>query len=220
VIGRPCSITAHDDEVYVSGITVCESKWYVQVYNQEGEVQRSWTRKGKRHERCYTSVAVSSSGTVFIADYSHKSVHVFDQNGVFLHKWGRREGQRMSNIEGIAVSRSSAGGGGHEVYLSQRGRIQVYSCRGIHLRTLDVDTARWDTDEETGCNYVSRVAISNSGDLYLIDTSTLRIQVLDKFGSLIRHITGFDDPSGVAFSSAGDGYVIDNTGIKVFNAEE
>lgn len=218
--GTQTSIAVFNEEVYVTGFANNQGKRQVLVYNQEGVLIRSWTRKGRRAgQSSRSSLAISNQGEVYVADYWSKNVQVFDHQGSFVRKWNHRGEDQISAVEGIAVSTSDAGD--DEVYLAQQDHISVFTGNGSYLRTLHVEKWNDEDDEENDDEDVDTpynkliyaVAISDWGEIYVTDPFTNIVQVLHKTdGLFIRQFDSFNVPSGVAFS-ADNAFVVDKTGI-------
>lgn len=218
VAGIQTSIAVFDDEVYVTGLPVSSGKRKVQVYSQEGVTIRSWTRKGKRSERHSQSpsrLVISNKGEVYIADKWCKNVQVFDKYGVFLRKWNYRGESQLTDVKGFAIS-SYNDGDDAELFVTHHHFIEVFSENGSNLRTLHVERTDGDDEQEIKS---SVVAISNAGEMFMSDSSSNSVQVLDNNdGHYIRQMDSFDGLSGIAFSNFGDVYVLDNKGIQVFTS--
>lgn len=165
-------------------------------------------------------VAVSGSGTVFIADTLNNRVQIFSNTGIFVGKWGSTgsgTGQ-LNGPFGIALD------GPGNVYVADNGnnRVQKFSSNGSFL-------LKWGT-YGSGNGQFDRplgVAVDNSGYIYVADYGNNRIQkfsntgvFLAKWGSNGTGNGQFNAPYGAAVDSSGNVYVADygNSRIQKFSS--
>jgi tripartite motif-containing protein 71 len=173
-------------------------------------------------------VAVDSSGNVYVADWGNDRIQKFSSNGTFITRWGSigTGAGQFSGPEGVAVDSSG------NVYVdSGNDRIQKFSSNGTFI-------TRWRSygavDDALGsCSYycystsVSGVAVDSSGNVYVADPYTDRIQkfssngtFITKWGSIGTADGQFRYPHGVAVDSSGNVYVADwgNDRIQKFSS--
>ncbi len=157
--------------------------------------------------------AVDDRGRIWIADFGHSRLRVFDSNGGYLGGWGGRGAGEFGFRElcGVAIS-------GDALYVADtwNGRVQAYTTAGV-LRA------------SAGELYGPRgVAIAPDGRVWVADTGNHRVV---SYGALLedRRITGkrgsgpgeFVSPIGVATSPSGSIYVADtgNRRIQILSPE-
>lgn len=171
------------------------------------------------------SVAVHGD-EVYVTDFGHQHVKVFDRRGgPILRRWGRSgmgDGQfadkdpnnQRSGPAGLAVHED-------EVYVTDLGnnRVQVFNRRGMFLRT-------WGSPGtgDLQFNTPGRVAV-HAQDVYVTDSGNHHVKVFDrcgcflgKWGELGAGNRQFNGPAGIAVHD-GEVYVADrfNRHIKVFD---
>ncbi|MBQ11878.1 MAG: hypothetical protein CMJ45_10045, partial [Planctomyces sp.] len=158
------------------------------------------------------SIALDSSGDVYVADTGNHRVQKFDKNGRFLAEWGSlgsRNGQ-FDSPSGIAV-------GGVFVYVADTGnhRVQKFDKSGRFA-------SKWgakgildgEFDSPTG------IALDDSGNLYVADSGNHRVQKFDslgrfaiQWGSLGSRDGQFRSPNGIVVD--GSVYVADTGNHRV-----
>ena len=165
------------------------------------------------------SLALDSSGNIYVTDKSNNCIQVYNNAGILLRKIGSigtADGQ-FSSPEGIKLD--SAG----NIYVVDSGnsRIQVFNNAGTFLRKFG---SSGGADGQFSSPY--GIALDSVGNIYVTDNSDNRIQVFNNAGIFLRKFgsTGTADgqlkaPRDVSLDSAGNIYVLEfgNARIQVFN---
>jgi sugar lactone lactonase YvrE len=145
--------------------------------------------------------AVDGRGRVWIADFGHSRLRVFDADGGFLGGWGGRGGGEYGFKElcGVAIL-------GDALYVADtwNGRVQAYTTSGV-LRA------------SAGDLYGPRgVAVSPDGSVWVADTGNHRVVSFDPllqdrrtFGKRGTAADEFVSPIGIAAAPSGAIYVAD-----------
>ena len=122
------------------------------------------------------SIAIATSGDMYIADTNNHRIQKFDQNGNFISKfgtYGSGDGQ-FWNPRGIVIATSG------DMYIADTNnhRIQKFDQNGNFLMKFGT---RGSGDGQF--NYPQGITISRSGDMYIADTNG--IQKFDSNGNFI-----------------------------------
>jgi sugar lactone lactonase YvrE len=165
----------------------------------EGEGQMTWP----------TSVALDSSGNVYVADEWLNRITVFDKDGEFLRSWGKAgsgDGE-MDRPAGIAISPQGT------VFISdsRNNRIQKFSLDGAFLGKFgSAGSGHGQLNMPWG------IALGKDGSVYVADWRNDRIQVFGSdgewqasFGESGSGVGQFNRPAGVCVDDDGDIYVAD-----------
>ena len=207
----------------------------IQVFDSSGTFQRKWGTGGAGDSRFTASpqfsgpagVEVDGCGDIFVTDFNNRRVQKFTSDGTFITIWGwggSGSGQ-FDRPTGIAVDMK----GRVFVVDTFNHRIQRFSPSTIALTHLFKN--KWGGFGSTESQFSSPFGIAvntNTGNIYVADTSNHRIQEFDASGTFIRKwgSSGPDSgeflfPQGVAVdSNTGEVYVADtnNHRIQVFDA--
>jgi sugar lactone lactonase YvrE len=123
------------------------------------------------------SVAVDSSGNVFVADTNNNRIQKFGPSGKLLDKWGSKgDGDGQFNHPGsIAVDSL----GNVFVVDTDNNRIQVFNSSGKFL-------TKWGSrgKQEGQFNSPYGIAVDSSGNVFVADTNNNRIQKFSPCGEL------------------------------------
>ncbi len=155
------------------------------------------------------SVAVDSSGNVYVADAGNGRIQVFDPSGNFLRQIGSPGWGDGMFSEPSAVALDTSG----NLYVPDRHQatIQVFDPSGKFLR-------KWGSlgSADGELYFPQGIAIDSSGNVYVADCWNDRIQVFDSTGKFLRKWGSegegegeFEDPYGIAVDSSGNAYVVD-----------
>jgi streptogramin lyase/DNA-directed RNA polymerase subunit RPC12/RpoP len=198
------------------------------------------------------SVAVDGAGRIYVAEYSGGRVQVFDSAGTFLTQWmadtrmplvdmaADRGGtvyivqsgriRRFEGATGRALGEMSRARlfGYKDVTVALDGTLWAVSENAVvHLgragavqRTIDLKQA---VDEDAS---PARVAVSGTGDLYVLDEWNASVyhlnpggRFVDRFGGKGEGLGNLRSPEDVAVDGRGRVYVSDlGTAIHVFDA--
>ena len=154
--------------------------------------------------------AVDEQGRLWVADFGHSRLRVFDPDGGFLGGWGGRGGGEYGFKElcGVAIR-------GEDLYVADtwNGRIQAFTTAGV-LRA------------SAGELYGPRgVAVAPDGRVWVSDTGNHRLVSYDGllqdrrfYGKRGKEPGDFTSPVGIAVSPAGSVVVADagNQRIQIF----
>jgi DNA-binding beta-propeller fold protein YncE len=164
------------------------------------------------------SVAVDSSGNVFVADTGADRIVKFDPSGAPVKSWGGRGtgAGEFAGPVGLAVDASD------HVFVADDGnhRIQEFDDAGHFIR-------EWGSLGSAPGRFTDpwAVATNGAGDVYVGDLSNRRVQEFDPTGTFIRKWGSGDpenplNPMGLAVGPSGNVYVADfsNSRIAEFSA--
>jgi DNA-binding beta-propeller fold protein YncE len=169
-------------------------------------------------------VATDAAGYVHVGDERNFRIQTFDGSGNFVRKFGSLgEGPgQFANIVGLATDRL------RNLYVADAGTselghgqslIQIFSPSGSFLRSWEVFAGELTRP--------TRVAVDNSGNVYVTDRYSSRVVVFDSSGNAVRTWgrLGTDDglfngPIGIAIDPLNNVYVVDqgNSRIQVFSS--
>jgi hypothetical protein len=167
------------------------------------------------------ALAVSASGTVYVADWGNDRITMYDANGTFLHLWGSKGSAagQFKDPTGIAVDQDGW------VYVTDYGnaRIQKFTSGGDFV--IQWGVSGWG-DGQFQLPY--GIAAAPNGHLYVIDTGNARVQEFTSDGTFVRKWgsqgSGADQFSGFAYGIAvgpdGEVFVADsgNCAVKRFTS--
>ena len=155
----------------------------------------------------FTGVAVTPSGTIFVADCANDKIHVFDDARNFVRSFG----QRGAGNGQLQNPRS--------VVIGSNGLLYVTSNNGVDVLTENEDFVR-----RIGPGMLSEpwdVAV-HCGEIYVADSGHDCVAVFSREGELVRTIGSagsnpgqFHYPAGVAISRDGELYVSDSNNHRV-----
>ncbi|HSS45438.1 MAG TPA: DUF2298 domain-containing protein, partial [Thermoanaerobaculia bacterium] len=157
--------------------------------------------------------AVDDRGRLWVADFGHSRLRIFDASGGLLGGWGGRGNGMFAFRElcGVAIR-------GNDVYVADtwNGRIQAFSLAGEWKATAVKDL------------YGPRgVAVAADGTVWVTDTGDKRVVVFDKDlkeRQRIGHVGSgpleFSEPVGIAVGPGGSIYLADpgNRRIQILDA--
>ncbi len=184
-----------------------------------GRIRRVAAEEGRRPAVPH-SVAVDAEGNLFVADRAGE-IWVFSPEDKFLRRFGA---DQLDRPTGIALDRRR-----QLLYVvdgsqvkSQNHRVEVFSLRGEHLRTIGTRGAA-----PGQFNFPTNVAVAPDGRLFVVDMLNFRVQVFDADGGLVSMfgVPGagapgtFDKAKAVSFDAFGNVYVVDSAQgtVQIFN---
>jgi len=209
--------------VYPSGIAV-NGSGYVYVTDIQG--MQVFTASGQFVARLNPSqdyrdctIAINSTGCVFMADYDNNQVQVYSPVGQLLYTMGTvgsLPGQ-FSEPAGITVNKTDY------VYVADKlnDRVQVFTPGGLFLNTFGTSgNGVGQFDGPVG------VATNNSGYAYVTEYNNNRVQVftpwnqsVNMWGTAGINNGQFNNPAEIAVNSSGNVFVADpnNYRVQAFN---
>jgi DNA-binding beta-propeller fold protein YncE len=167
------------------------------------------------------TIAVDSSGNLWVADTENNRVQEFNSKGEYLTKFGTEgtgNGQ-FKSPRGIAIDSS----GNLWVTDSSNSRVEKFNSKGEYLSQFG--TSGSGNGQLSG---PSGLAIDASGNLWVVDTNHFRVQefnskgeYLTKFGSAGSGNGQLSLPTGIAIDTSGNLWVVDteNRRIQEFNSK-
>lgn len=165
-------------------------------------------------------VAVDSVGNIYVADSGNNRIQKFDQDGVFLKKWGglgTGNGQ-LQYPKGIAIDQSG------KIYVTDRDnhRVQIFDTEGNFLGKFG-GYGSGDGQLNGPCG----ISLDQTGNVYVVDKFNHRVQKFDssghyicKWGNQGSDAGEFNYPSGIIVDRFGNVYVSDGNGnIQKFDTD-
>ncbi|MBI3639844.1 MAG: hypothetical protein HY223_05960 [Thaumarchaeota archaeon] len=165
------------------------------------------------------SVALDSSGNIYVVDRGNDRVQKFSNSGTYIFTLGVSGKSDTDNSHfntPVSVSLDSSG----NIYVADtyNHRIQKFSSSGEYLMTLGV-SGSYGSDN-AHFSYPESVALDSSGNIYVADTYNHRIQKFSSSGTYLSTLGipgefGTDNahfcyPASVTLDSSGDIYVTDS----------
>ncbi len=201
----------------------------IQVFTPTGQFLFKWgksggdgtsgTGNGEFLNPC--SIAINSSGYIYVADTDNHRVQVFTSTGQFLFKWGKNGGDGTSGSNngefqyptGIAVNGSNC------VYVvdSWNTRVEVFSLTGQYL-------FQWGSPGSGDGSFTTprEIEVNGSGCVHVTDTGNHRVEVftitgqyLSQWGSSGAVDGKFSYPWGIAINETGNIYIGDTENNRV-----
>ena len=165
-------------------------------------------------------IGTDEQGNLYVADSMNYQIQVFDNDALFLKKWGQQGSNdgEFNYPVGIAVSNSG------NIYVADQynHRIQKFNHEGTFIKS-------WGSFGENDGEFDTpmRLAVNGLENVYVVDFGNNRIQVFDNDGNFINkwgthgNSEGqFDSPRGIAIDIMQNVYVSDtnNNRIQKFNS--
>src|SRR5215207_1213059 len=158
-------------------------------------------------------VASDASGNIYVADRNNQRIQKFDPDGVFITKWGifgDADGDFLYPIE-VAADAS-----GNVYVVDQKSpRIQKFDSEGNFV-TMWGDYGRGDGEFHLDYRFhkgPAGVATDASGNVYIVDQYSCRIQKFDSEGNFITKWGSYGSrdgqlyyPEGLATDRSGNVY--------------
>jgi len=156
------------------------------------------------------SLAIDSSGNIWVADTNNNRLQKFDSSGTFLMKFGSTgsgNGQ-FDNANSIAIDSSG------NLYVSDHNnrRVQIFDSSGNFLSQF----GSFGTGDGEFIN-THYVAIDSFDRIYVGDRERPVVQIFDSSGNFITKFGSFSDAKDIAIDNSGKIYVVDNHQAWVFS---
>ncbi len=218
VVGNTTGLALSPDEtaLYVA----CASTGSVLRFDlKAGKAERVAKEEGRKPASPF-AVALDAEENLYISDRAGE-VLVYSREGKFLRRFG---GDHLDRPTGLALDRTR-----QLLYVvdgsqvkSQNHRVEVFSLKGEHLRTLGT---RGGAPGQF--NFPTNVTVAPDGRLFVVDMLNFRVQVFDAEGGLLGMFGSigaggpgtFDKAKALAFDTFGNIYVVDSQQgfVQLFN---
>lgn len=172
-------------------------------------------------------IAITSDGTIYIADSGNNRIEYFSASGEFLGSWG--------NYASLDENGNAPAGYFNEpwgVAVGPDGSVYVADTWNYRIQKFSADgefITMWGTGGQGDTPYSfwgpRGIAVDSNGQVYVTDTGNKRVVVFDENGNFVAQIGSggmengqFDEPVGIAVDASGYVYVADtwNYRIQVF----
>lgn len=166
-----------------------------------------------------SSFYISASGIIYVTDSGNDQVTSLDTLGNVLQTTGGYGWVEAAFDEPVDVFATPL-----SIYVSDKNnhRIQRFD-RDLNFISSLMTRQRENSESEFG--YPLGCAVSNQGDIYILDSENQRVIKSDLFGNFMQNFGGFDagnyqlnNPRSIAVSPDNKIYVLDKSGIVVFDA--
>jgi sugar lactone lactonase YvrE len=161
---------------------------YVVKFDSSGQHVADWRAEPWQYGAAQ-GLAVDYDGRVYVFTRS-STVRVYDNDGAFLQEWspgtGSADGQFGYNSHIIQMAVAKDSGGNDVIYMIDDGnkRVQAFTTAGVFVK-------KWDySSVVTGYPFVTGLAVSNDGSVYIADVSGNAIHQFDADGN---HVTSYTD---------------------------
>lgn len=189
--------------LFFSGISLCQS------FNFSGSV-------GSFNQA--SSFYISANGLIYITDTGKDEVIQIDSIGNVLKVFGGYGWDENSFDDPVDIYSDPL-----SVYVTDKNnhRIQKFDKNLNYISSL---FTRESDDSQQALGYPLSCAISNLGDLFVLDSENKRVLKFDLFGKFLQNFGGFDagnfmlkNPTQLAIASNGNVFVADDDRIVVFD---
>lgn len=220
-LSKPYAVAVHRGRIFVSD----SAERYVKVFDvPTGRHFKVGDKDGDGQLTKPLGLDVDDAGTLYVADGTAKQIVVFDRDGKFLRKIADpKDFARLSSVTvdpaGKRLYVVDIGGVGSDLH-----RVRVFDAvSGRHLH--DIGKRGGGPGE---FNLPRDVAVSRSGQLYVVDGGNFRVQVfesngkyLQSFGAVGKQLGNFARPKEVATDRQGNVYVVDAAfgNFQIFSAD-
>ncbi len=149
-------------------------------------------------------VAVSSSGHIYVTDQGNNRVLVFDKEGDFLFKFGKKgdgKGEFKAPM-GVAL------GPQDQVFVTDRiqNKVLIFNASGKFIREFQVRSPLTPTVKN------SRLYVTTYDGVSIYDFDGKQLK---KFGQRGSQKQEFDFPNGIAVDSEGNMFVADSNNLRI-----
>lgn len=164
------------------------------------------------------SFYITANGFVYVCDKDDDEIILLDTLGNVLKTFGGYGWTNDSFDDPADIFADPL-----SVYVSDKNNNSIKRL-DKNLNFLSSFNKKESSNSEEQFGFPSSVAVSNQGDLYLIDTDNRRVIKFDIYGNFFLNFGGIDagkfqlnNPSQLAISSVNNIYVIDNKDIFLFD---
>jgi DNA-binding beta-propeller fold protein YncE len=156
-------------------------------------------------------IAVSPDNKVYISDTTYGKIFMYKSDGRFIDSIGKDE---LKGPSGLVIDAKRK-----RLYVAdtKKNVVIVYSLDGNVIFSID------GRDTEKGkFNFPTNIAVDREGNIYVVDSGNLTIQIFNPDGKFLGAISGggksglFVRPKGIAVDSKGNVYVVDAAAQKFF----
>ncbi len=217
-LSKPFGIAVHRGRVYVTD-TIQNA---VVMFDIPGKQYKTFGNEGPGSLSKPLGIDVASNGEVYVVDSQAKRIAVYSPDGTYLRSIASDE--YLQRPSGVAVNRD-----GTHLYVvdtggvsSDKHRVQLFDAlTGEFIKTIG------KRGKEPGdFNLPLLASVSDSGDLYVMDSGNFRVQQFNpegefqlSFGQVGRNLGDFARPKGIDIDHDGNIYVVDTSfgNFQIFN---
>jgi sugar lactone lactonase YvrE len=166
-------------------------------------------------------IAIAPNGHILVTDTGNHRVEEFSSQGIFIQQMGSGEGGACGTALSSPAGVAAAAGG--TIWVTDPGREKLYKFS----ETLNGGNCHYRaaySGKCGGCTYKSPggLAIDPSGDLWVLDSGSGRIEEQDPAGELVTwfaHLGSgegqFSEPTGIAAMPTGNLMIVDRGNSRV-----
>lgn len=197
---HPYGVAVWGDSVYVCG----NSNHRVQKFSTSGTFVSKFGEKGSREGqfRSPRGICLDNKGNIYVAEHGNNRIQVFQADGTFIRIIQPSDGN-IQNPWGITHDSS--------------GNLHV-ACYGSN--TIKVFTREGKFLEEYGqgqLTYPASVAVDEEGYSFVVEYNTTRsrLQIFNPSHTLVKSLSGFNNPFDVNLSKEGFIFVCDYSNSRI-----
>ena len=213
-IGKSYGMAAHKGKLYIAA-SASKQIVIIDFVNKKFEYVKGNIGKGALKKP--VNLDVDDDGSIYVADTGRNEIVVYDPDGNYVGAFGKD--LEKAKLVGVGVY-------GPYLYVPDFSTSEI---RVLDKKTgVQVNSLGKGSDPTTSVVLPTNIAVDKSGLIYVSNTGTGNIMLLDRDGNVLKKLGKMGDsfsefvrPRGVAIDDAGRVYVVDagHANVQIFDKE-